>query len=245
MKRLWTVLALAAATSPLLAGEGALPLPTGMAPTAPQVPAPMIVNGLPASPSVDWSQSNFRDRLGIPTAAPVQAKPGVWSRMTNWRPFKSSGFAEPYDPLARKPQFCENCAPAVRQPLPPLPEGISTNRVVPASAVAPRSSGCADGSCGVAEKRSCCQKIKDWICYRQTPIHFPLIPTPRQPSIVSYFPYPDRVLGYGPGMNGTGSCTTGNCAANGKTGCGVRGGSCAACPAPGEAILPNYRLANP
>ena len=155
MKRLWTALALAAVASPLLAGEGALPLPTGMAPTAPQVPAPVIVNGLPASPSVDWSQSNFRDRLGIASAAPVKAKAGVWSRMTNWRPFKSNGFAEPYDPLARKPQFCENCAPAVRQPLPPLPDGISTNRVVPASAVTPTSGGCADGSCAVAEKRSC------------------------------------------------------------------------------------------
>lgn len=263
MKRLAAAFALTilGAGSFLKAGDGALPLPTGMAPTSPSVPAPVIVDGLPASTGGDWARTSFRDRLGVTTAAPyvVESKPAgprFWSRVSNWRPFKSSpsGFGEPYDPvMGKKPTWCENCAPAARQPLPPLPDGISTNRVMPASAMVPTGArpGCADGSCGQADKRSCCQKIKDWICYRQTPIHFPLIPTPRQPSLVSYFPTPAYAVGhYGPGINGTGNCATGNCATgncgtNARFSRGVGGASCAACPTPGEAILPGYRLANP
>ena len=240
MKRLAVLLFLAAILEPsagLTAGDWAPPLPTGMAaPTTPQVPAPVLVDGLPVAGGSDWSRTSFRDRLGVAPAhvEVADAKPTgprVWTRMTSWMPFgKSAESCEPHDPLFAKPKWCEQCAPAVRHPLPQLPAGLSTDRTC-------TSGSSAAPSCAPAASGSCCQKLKEWLCFHQTPVRFPLIPTPRDPALYTYFPTQERA----------GACAGGGCAteggATGRKGRGV--GGCVPCPTAGEALLPGYRLANP
>jgi hypothetical protein len=99
---------------------------------------------------------------------------------------------------------------------------------------------------------TCCQKLKAWLCYKQTPIHLPLIAAPKQPSIPSYFPTYER-----PGKYGWGGYAPNACAANnvpmkdgmaaGKFSFPNRSatGGGTPCPAPAEAIMPGYRLASP
>jgi hypothetical protein len=242
MKRLAIVVMLAfAGPGSLPAGDGALPLPTGMAPTAPQVPAPVLVDGLPVAQGSDWSRTSFRQRLGIgaempmPTLDPSPSGPHIWSRMTSWMPFgKKSGDGTIHDPMIAKTQWCENCAPAVRQPLPPLPVNLSTSQPSAVDSCAVNAAPIAAPS---AKSGSCCQKLKDWICYRQTPVHFPRIPSPREPALYRYFPCQER-----PGLCSTGVCGAGSCAVGDPA--SVQG-SCVACPAPGDAIVPGYRLAAP
>ena len=81
----------------------ALPLPTGFAPTAPRVPAPMLKNGavvpLGAAPTAGSVQTvGFR--------APGLVPAGDWTRGAN--------------------VWCTDCAPAVRHPLPPAPVSCAT-----------------------------------------------------------------------------------------------------------------------
>ena len=203
------------------AGAADLPLPTGMAPTAPSVPAPVHMGGLPVGEHV-----SFREKLGIGTTdvMPMEeavAGPRIWTRMLSWRPCRECA-------LFRAPTWCENCAPAVKRPLPPLPAGLSTAH-------------CATGKCAVAAPAakhdgSCCAKVKEWLCFHYTPVRMPLTPLPRDPSLFNYFPTQERA-----GMCATGNCTTGACA---KARIGTASG-CSPCPAPGEAIVPGFRLANP
>ncbi len=243
MKRLAILFLLAAFCPAVGAENGAMPLPTGMAaPTSPQVPVPVIVDGLPTVQGSDWSRTSFRDRLGLTTTpVPVLEEKSsplrVWDRVTSWKPFKSSG-AE-HAAIGARPKWCENCAPAVRHPLPPLPEGLSTMQQ--ASYTAPVATPCDNGGCApAAGSKSCCQKIKDWVCYRPTPVHFPCVPTEKQPGLYTYFPTQQ-----GPGVG----CATGNCGAGGcATGKGLKQrttGNCVACPTPAAPVMPGYRLAYP
>lgn len=217
MKRL-AILALLAALGPVSAAD--IPLPTGMASTEPTVPAPVLLGGVPNS------QVSFRDRLGIgttyePTVVEESvAGPRLWNRMLSWRPCRDCA-------LFQAPTWCDNCAPAVRRPLPPLPGGLSAGQ-------------CATGQCEApAKSGSCCEKLKNWMCFRYTPVRLPLIPTPKDPALYTYFPTQERA----------GVCAGGNCATGGhfgklRAGCAT-GAACVPCPAPGEAIVPGYRLANP
>src|SRR6185312_4428230 len=206
MKRL-TVVAVLALVGPrwLWAGEGALPLPTGMAPTMPQVPAPVLVDGLPAVQGADWSRTSFRQRLGIGVSEmpmPTLESPSgsrTWARMTSWMPFgKKSGDGTLHDPMIARTQWCENCAPAARHPLPPLPANLNTAQPGGSCAVetAPIAAPC-------AKSGNCCQKLKAWLCYRQTPVHFPHIPSVREPAIYRYFPCVERPSVYSLGDCGT------------------------------------------
>ena len=238
MKRLAILLLLAAfpgSATRLTAADFALPLPTGIAPTSPQVPVPVIVDGLPVAVGGDWSRTSFRDRLGIaPThvvAAEAVAGPRMLTRVASWMPIgKKNDGSEAQDSWHAKPKWCEQCAPAVRHPLPPLPAGMSANRGYSTAA-------CTSTSCAPAQASgSCCAKLKDWFCCRPSTVRTPCIPTQKEPATYTYFT-PQEGLGVG-----VGNCATGNCA-TGKFGHGS-GKNCVACPVPGEALVPGYRLAN-
>lgn len=217
MKRL-AILVLFAALGPVSAAD--LPLPTGMAPTQPSVPAPVLMGGIPADGHV-----SFRDRLGIGAAEAMPAEavpagPRLWNRMLSWRPCRDCA-------LFQAPTWCETCAPVVKRPLPPLPAGISTG-------------SCATGACATPAKASgsCCEKLKNWACFHYTPVRIPLTPTPKEPALYTYFPTRERA-----GLSAGGDCATGHCAKL-RPGCAT-GPACVPCPAPGEALVPGYRLANP
>lgn len=254
MKRL-AVLALSAglfgSTHSLRAADSVpLPLPTGVvAPTAPQVPAPVLVDGLPVpADGSTMAGTKFRDRLG---AGPVRLVGCEGEKCGHKLPSLGLGLFgkkagdgyEPYDPLpGGKMRWCSDCAPAVKHPLPPLPAGISGDaRVVSGPAT---SGSCADGNCGHGHTHgSCWAKFKNWLCFKQTPLHFPCAPTLRYAPLYTYAPC---VEGYGC-ANGVGAPACGPVA--GKHGLGLPGrgvaGGYTPCPAPGEPILPGYRLANP
>ncbi|MBX9581922.1 MAG: hypothetical protein K2X87_16580, partial [Gemmataceae bacterium] len=72
------------------------------------------------------------------------------------------------------------------------------------------------------------------LCYRQTPVHLPLIPTERYAPLYTYGTCREGT-GYGAGCAGG---TGGHAGRAGAAGC-------APCPTPGETVLPGYRLANP
>lgn len=236
MKRLAILVLLAAlgTGSRMDAGDRGLPLPTGMtpptapvhqAPTVPSVPVPVLVGGLPASEGTEWTRASFRERLAVnPVSVPVAeveaSGPRISSRLINWRPAAISADSAV---MHGKPAWCEECAPSVKRPLPPLPAGLSTNQFTacngPACAT-PRHTG------------SCCQKLKDWLCFHYTPVRTPLVPTPKYPALHTYFPTQEHA-----GI-GVGDCATGKCR-HGKS------SGCATCPVPGETITTGFRLANP
>jgi len=215
MKRL-ALLAMLALVSRGSAAD--IPLPTGMAPTHPSVPAPVVKAGVPVAEGV-----SFREMLGVgatDSAPTVEAAAGprLWNRMLSWRPCRDCA-------LFATPEWCSNCAPAIKRPLPPLPGGLS-------------SASCSTGQCAAPAKASgsCCEKFKNWLCFHYTPVRMPLIPTQREPALYTYFSTTERA-----GVCAGGQCATGHCAK-------VRVGSgpgCVPCPAPGEALVPGYRLANP
>lgn len=209
MKRLAVFTLLAATAGGASADPLPLPLPTGYAPTAPRVPAPVVRGGhvLPA------------ELLATPTPAAVQPaafRPGPTLAA---RDVGRGGNA-----------WCTDCAPAVRHPLPP----------------APAAGACVGGACAPAARGhsgDCWQQFKDWLCFRQTPVHLGCTPTPRMPPLYTYFPNTTERAG----------CTTGNC---GPTGCAPghprlgggfvgAGRTCVDCPQPGETVTPGYRLAWP
>ncbi|HYH63813.1 MAG TPA: hypothetical protein VD866_03850 [Urbifossiella sp.] len=176
-----------------------LPLPTGFAPTAPRVPAPMLRNGavVPATsaPAVGPVQTvGFR--------APGSVPASDWTRGAN--------------------VWCTDCAPAVRHPLPPAPVS------------------CATGACAGGHDGSCWEKFKGWLCFRQTPIHLGLTPTPRITPQYTYFPCTEGA-GYASGNCGPGGCSTGHPRLGGLVG----GRGCTTCPTPGESVMPGFRFANP
>ena len=223
MKRLAILLVLACfpgSAARLAAADFALPLPTGIAPTSPQVPVPVIVDGLPVAEGSDWSRTSFRDRLGIAPTHAVATEAAAGPRMLT-RVSHESWLA--------KPKWCEQCAPAVRHPLPPLPAGLSTDRACATSSSV--GSACAPA----AASGSCCEKLKDWFCYRPSTVRTPCVPTQKDPAIYTYF-----TPRQGPGV-GAGNCAAGGCA-TGKAGHGA-GANCLPCPTPGDAIVPGYRLA--
>jgi hypothetical protein len=125
MKRL-TVLTLAAVwVGGASAGRAAdvLPLPTGLAPTTPRVPAPVARNGVVVAATGTTA----------PSAGAVQLA-GFWNR-------PQAGFAATEN--CRTPQvWCTDCAPAVRHPLPPLPAFAACGTTGAACLPADR-----DGSC--------------------------------------------------------------------------------------------------
>lgn len=224
MKRLavLVLLAIPVAGSRLVAADPVvLPLPTGMARTSPSVAAPVLVNGLPEG--TDFARSSFRDRMTSTTVSvpSVEAETGsgprAWSRLVSWRPCGKSCDAVT---LHGKPAWCEECSPIVRRPLPPLPAGLSAGHSAPCAA--PRGP---DGSC--------CQKLKEWLCFHYSPVRTPLVPTPKYPALYTYFPTQERA-----GLCGGDNCAGGKCRLGGAAGC-------VNCPVPGEGILSGYRLANP
>jgi hypothetical protein len=122
--------------------------------------------------------------------------------------------------------WCEDCAPAARRPLPAAPAAGA------GGSCAPPRAGCSG---------SCWERFKEWFCFRQTPVHLGCVPTQRDAPLYTYFPCRE-----------TAGCAGGNC---GPGGCGPRAGlphgrkcdapGCAACPTPGAAVMPGYRLAFP
>ncbi|QDU21566.1 hypothetical protein [Urbifossiella limnaea] len=203
MKRL-TVLALTATVvwgASFARAADPLPLPTGLAPTTPRVPAPVLKNGsvvpiaATAAPTAGAVQT-----VGFRAAGSVPASD--WSRGAN--------------------VWCSDCAPAVRHPLPPAPVACAT--------------GTARGHDG-----SCWEKFKSWLCFRETPIHLGLTPTPRAAPQYTYFPCTERA-GCAAGNCGPGGCAPGHP----RLGGGLIGGrACTTCPTPGESVMPGFRFANP
>ncbi|MBX9624883.1 MAG: hypothetical protein K2X82_13845, partial [Gemmataceae bacterium] len=88
--------------------------------------------------------------------------------------------------------------------------------------------------------------FKRWLCFRNTPVHLTHIPTQRPAPQWTY-----GVCREGPGCAGKAGagCADGRCgpgfAAGGKPAKGAAVAGCAPCPAPGEVVMPGYRLANP
>jgi hypothetical protein len=229
MKRIAALILIAVFGSHAAASD--LPLPTGMASTSPSVPAPILSGGLPAAEGGAWSRTSFRERLGVGTtseAVIVEEVAGPRTRsggVLSWRPLRDSA-------MFTEQVWCEPCAPNVRKPLPPLPGGLSNRNYT------------TTGSCDAAKPAgSCCQKLKDWLCFHYTPVRTPLIPTQKQPALYTYFPTQE-----GPGVCAGGNCATGHCA-TGHHGIGkLRVGSgpgCVNCPAPGDPIVAGFRLAHP
>jgi hypothetical protein len=246
MKRL-AVLTLTAAlawsgTSLRAADPVPLPLPTGFAPTSPQVPAPVLVDGVPVAADA------ARVRLGLGGGSGGNCESGkcgsrLKDKLAGVLPTGGLG-----DGLYHgKAQWCSDCAPAVRYPLPPLPAGIGGDEVRQAGGSCASGScagsGCTAGNCD----RNCWQRFKGWLCFRQTPVRTPCVPTLRQPPLYTYFPCHERP-GCGTGC-ATGACATGavvGVAARPMRGLPDRGvAGCVSCPQPGEAVMPGYRLAAP
>jgi len=216
-----------------------LPPPTAMvAPTAPLIPVPVIRDGqvLPSGENID---AKIREILGSgpmifppvidehPATGPrTFGQLGWFTRMTVW--WKKP----PACTLTGSPKrWCEDCAPAVRHPLPPLPAGVINTSYVTTTAApnpicqaggqtppvpvpVPVGGGCATGNCsngggkhGHAE--SCWSRFKGWLCFHPTPAKFPLVPTPRFTPFYTYFPCHER-----PGIDPA-SCATGSCATMG------------------------------
>lgn len=211
-----------------------------MAPTVPQVPAPLLSSGtlVPAGPGAPAGY-DFRTASG-PVCVPETQKAcsgSKWSRFNPLAVFNRGGKGcEPYD----------DCAPAVRHPLPPLPGGVGGN--------------CPGGTCMGGGSRgglgldldadgSCWRRFKGWLCYRPTPIHLGCTPTARHVPVYQWFPCES-----GAGCGPAGCAAPRVAAASGPTidaarltglpARGISGGS-SPCPTPGEEILPGYRLANP
>jgi hypothetical protein len=125
--------------------------------------------------------------------------------------------------------WCTDCAPAVPSPLPPAPDGVAPGTVV--------AGGCAGGSCAAGHSGDCWAKMKNWFCFRYTPVHLGCHPTPRQTPLYTYFPC----------VEGS-SCAAGNCGPGGCAAPGHRllgGKACTTCPQPGEPVMPGFRLAAP
>jgi hypothetical protein len=242
--------ALAWAGGPLRAADAVpLPLPTGLAPTTPQVPVPVLADGVlvPA----DGSKVSLRERLGLGAGAVhvaggtcddgkcgprAKGKPGV---------VRCAGTGEGL--VHAKPQWCTDCAPAVRYPLPPLPAGVGGSEDVrQAGGTYATGGSCSAGGCATQNcDRSCWDKLKGWLCFRQTPVRTPCVPTNRQPPLYTYFSCRENAA------CGTGACATANpvgCVAA-TTGHGLPtrsvAGGCVPCPQPGETVMPGYRLASP
>ena len=256
MKRL-AVLALTAGVG--LAGRAAagdpvypgLPAPTGMAATVPQIPAPYAGEAAPVAGPV-----RFRERFGGGRPAAVgEERPGPFSGLSGLFHRQPKEYVTgPYDPYPGKKGWCENCAPSVRYPLPPLPGGpdmgaygvrrASAEVAAPAPAAFPApvpSPGCATASCATAPRHSgsCWDCFKRWLCYRQTPVKLPHVPTQRD---APQWTYGNCREGRGVGAG----CGTGGCA-TGFGGHAVRGGAggCTPCPVPGGTVMTGYRLAQP
>jgi hypothetical protein len=179
------------------------PLPTGFAPTAPRVPAPTVKGGSVMPAATTGPAAGAVQVAGFGAAPRVLASD--WTRGAR--------------------TWCTDCAPAVRQPLPPLPD----------------VSGCAAGDCAAAggHDGSCWAKFKTWLCFRYTPIHLGLTPTPRLTPLYTYFPCAERA-GCADGNCGPGGCAPGHPRLGGGL-FGNRG--CTTCPQPGESVIPGFRLA--
>jgi hypothetical protein len=219
-----------------------------MAPTSPSVPVPVLTaDGVVSEATA--ARVRLRDRLGCgPVRIPAECEGGSCSgpRLSGFSLFgKADAGSCATGSCRAKPQWCTDCAPAVRHPLPPLPSGIITvghNEVVGGGGAACPDGGCGTRGCG---DHSCWDRFKAWLCYRPTPVHLPCTPTPRITPLYTYVPCQDR-----PGLPG--GCATGHCG-GGKFGHGhglglpARGvnGTCTPCPAAGEQVIPGYRLANP
>lgn len=247
MKRL-AVLTLTAALawsgSPIRAADAVpLPLPTGFAPTSPRVAAPVIVDGEVLAAG-DAPRARLRDRLGMGGGVIHAAGgecdggkcgPRPKSRLAGLVPCGGLGGGV----VHAKPQWCSDCAPAVRHPLPPLPAGVGGW-----VEDAPVGGRCAAGDCDTGKSGDCCAKLMAWLCFRQTPVHFPCTPSLRQPPLYTYFNCRER-----PGC-ATGACATAvpaaECAAVAGRGLPARGvAGCVTCPQPGEGVMPGYRFARP
>jgi hypothetical protein len=197
---------LVVAATPLAAGEPpALPLPTGMTAGASPMSAPVLYGGMPG----ETTRSSWRDRF---SGFSLFGKSDCESR----------GLVQV------KPQWCTDCAPAFRHPLPPLPAGVTT--ATAAVPVAAREPACSE------HHGDCWQKLKAWLCYRQTPVHLPCTPTPRNPPLFTLFPCKENC-----GAVGAGCDISRKGLLHGKH---AQSG-CTTCPAPAEQILPGYRFAAP
>lgn len=247
MKRLSGLILTAAVAWPAGSLTAADPGATGPAPTSPQVPAPRVRDGhlVPPVSGAYHSAETGADQVYMPAGGPAVGYGvrgfggGAFKSMFGQSPAKD---CDPHDPLCRKPKWCGECAPAVRYPLPPPPAGSADGGVRRIGHFEP-TPACAAGGCAGGDDRSCWERFKGWLCFRQTPVKLPRTPTARITPAYTYFPCVDR-----PG----GGCSSGNCGAGVSgagghaslmPGRGVNG--CVSCPTAGEAVMPGYRLANP
>ena len=199
------------AATPLAAAEPlALPLPTGMTAGTPQISVSAPHGAMP----VESTRSRWRDRFsGFSLFGGAKAD------------------CEPHDPVKVKPQWCTDCAPAFRHPLPPLPAGVTTAAIAPVVAAPVQHKPACHEHDG-----HCWEKFKSWLCFRQTPVHLPCTPTPRYPPLFTLFPCHEHG-----GVVGAGCDISRKGLLHGKHGAP----GCTTCPAPAEPILPGYRLATP
>ncbi len=224
-----------------------VPLLSGIvAPTTPQVPIPVLVNGDVVA-TTDPAASRLREILGSgpllvpgPVDSPTVGPRRFGQRLGIFR-FRLRGTSDQASALTGGPmRWCEDCAPAVRHPLPPLPPGVinaaGDTRVkqgrlwqvgynTPSTPATPAVS-CPSGGCGGGHDGSCWSRFKAFMCYHPSRIHLGLTPTPRITPFYMYFPCYDNV-GYGPGGCATGKCATGKCATGGPPTAGCATGACA------------------
>jgi len=193
------------------------PIPPEIAPTTPQVSAPVMLDGLlvpRTGPSV--VATGYFPTFGVRPVAALRLRAEAGDAHRAW---------------------CSDCAPAVRRPLPPPPTGGGCDSgICRVGHVEPAPAACAGGECRTGPSGNCWDRLKTWFCFRPTPIHLPLTPTPRIVPAYTYFPCRE-----------TAGCATGTCGAGGHgprlPGRGAAG--CTPCPTPGDAVMPGYRLANP
>jgi hypothetical protein len=95
---------------------------------------------------------------GLPTNQPLGTAPRSFSIASMFK--KTSADVPTVQP------------PPPTAPVPPLPTAMIAPVVVaPAACASP-------AACSVADRGSCCDRLKRWLCFKPTAIHVPITPTP-------------------------------------------------------------------
>lgn len=178
-------------------------------------PLPLPTGFAPTAPRVP--APTLKNGVIVPVAATTAPTAGAVQMVG----FRAPGSVPAADWTRGANVWCTDCAPAIRHPLPPAPVSCNT------------------GSCG-GHDGSCWEKFKGWLCFRQTPVHLGLTPTPRMTPLYTYLPCTERA-GCSDGHCGPGGCAPGHARHGGLIG----GRGCTTCPTPGESVMPGFRFANP
>lgn len=125
---------------------------------------------------------------------------------------------------------------------PAIPTGVGA---YPVGGVPCNGGACAPVKCS----GNCWDKVKNWFCFRQTPVHLGLHPTPCEVPPGSLFPCTST------GACGSGCGKVANCGHGPRVGLGsgcktcpilpVRGTAAGCVPVAPDPVLPGYRFASP